>query len=770
MVLVEARFFILALFCALAAMALDASPAWSACVPNGTTVPNGSIVNCTGTDTTGVGNGNQNNVTVTVQAGATISAAPAVSLNTNNSVTNNGTITTSGNSAIFLDGGGNLVINNGLIKVGQSDTAISSNGTNNNFINNGTITGAAFSGAYFAGGGNNTEINNGVISLSGFQSLAFFLQGGSATNNGIVTLGPGGVGFDVFFGANNLFTNNGIIATGADGISLRARNVGSADITNSGTLDGLILLQGAGGNLVTNGGLITITAQGTPLAAGNYTIQGLFSQTAAGTLGVRINNAGAADSLVVSGGASLGGTVLVTPQQFGHYNATNYNIVNAGALSGVFAGFTFAAPFAYTGSVHLAYDSNDAFLDLGPGFVVLATPAGANQNQRNVVSGIDNFITGGGTLSPPFVSLAGLSPSALLNGLTQLDGEAATGGERGAFQLMNQFLGLMLDPFVDGRGANAGIGGGAMRLTVEAQANLPPDIALAYAQVLKAPPPQNFDQRWSVWGTTYGGSNSTSGTAAIGSNNVTAATWGFASGIDYRLTPNTIVGLALAGGGTNWNLAQGLGGGRSDAFQAGVYGISRAGPAYLSEALAFSNHWFSTNRTALGDQLTAGFTGQDYGARIEGGYRYAALPTLGITPYAALQAQNFRTPSYTETDLAGGGIGLDYTAMNATDIRTEIGSRFDAPTLLSGTPLILYGRLAWAHDFVGNPALSAAFEALPGSSFTVNGAPIPRNSALVSAGAELIISSHLSLLARFNGEFAANSQTYAGTGTLRYVW
>jgi uncharacterized protein with beta-barrel porin domain len=108
--------------------------------------------------------------------------------------------------------------------------------------------------------------------------------------------------------------------------------------------------------------------------------------------------------------------------------------------------------------------------------------------------------------------------------------------------------------------------------------------------------------------------------------------------------------------------------------------------------------------------------------------------------------------------------------MNATDVRGEIGSRFDAPTLVAGLPLILRGRVAWAHDFVNNPSLSAAFETLPGGSFTVNGAPIAHESALTSAGAELFITPRWTLLAKFDGEFASGSQTYAGSGTLRYSW
>ena len=48
------------------------------------------------------------------------------------------------------------------------------------------------------------------------------------------------------------------------------------------------------------------------------------------------------------------------------------------------------------------------------------------------------------------------------------------------------------------------------------------------------------------------------------------STVGFAGGLDYHYTPDTVLGFAFAGGGTNWSLSQGLGGGKSDAFQAGL--------------------------------------------------------------------------------------------------------------------------------------------------------------------------------------------------------
>jgi hypothetical protein len=44
-------------------------------------------------------------------------------------------------------------------------------------------------------------------------------------------------------------------------------------------------------------------------------------------------------------------------------------------------------------------------------------------------------------------------------------------------------------------------------------------------------------------------------------------------------------------------------------------------------------------------------------------------------------------------------------------------------------PLIPGARLGWAHGWVHNPALNAAFQTLPGSSFIVRGAPILSESA-----------------------------------------
>ena len=85
-----------------------------------------------------------------------------------------------------------------------------------------------------------------------------------------------------------------------------------------------------------------------------------------------------------------------------------------------------------------------------------------------------------------------------------------------------------------------------------------------------------------MWGQGYGGYNKTDGSVTAGTADTTARTYGFAAGADYRITQNTMIGFALAGGELNWGLADGLGGGKSDVFQAGVYGSHSLGAAYVS--------------------------------------------------------------------------------------------------------------------------------------------------------------------------------------------
>ena len=610
-----------------------------------------------------------------------------------------GTITANGGVGILLTNAisfsahagpstvGGSIVNQGTITAATGIMVTGGSTVTGGITNSGNITGST-SAIDVSGEGAATTINQQAGTIGGAILLSSLgdtvnVTGGVVNGNITGTGSSGTVNFAV--GGGNTFTYTNSIT----GVS--AVNVNSGTLFDNNSITATTVT-------VKNGGALSAGVPGTP---GLLSITGNLAFQSGAIYLVQVTPS-TASRTNVSGSATLTGATVNAVFGPGAYMSKQYEILQSGGLVGTFSGLTGTPPGGITES--LSYVGNNVFLNLTANLGGGGSSTPLNQNQQAVASALNNFFNNGGALPPGFTGLFGLTGPSLANALSQLSGEAATDSEKSAFQLMNEFLGLMLDPFVDGRSGSPG-GGSALGFAPDQPASFPPDIALAYNSVLKAPPrPATFEGRWTAWGAAYGGYNKTDGDAVVGSNNVTVHTTGFAGGMDYHFTPDAVAGFALAGGGTNWGLAQGLGNGRSDAFQAGVYGTTRSGPWYVAAALAFTNNWMSTNRTALGDQLTAKFDGQSFGGRLEAGYRYV-MPVsgavIGATPYAAVQAQSFHTPRFNETDVTGGGFGLNFNAMNATDTRSELGARFDDAIVVSnGMPLTLRARAAWAHDWV----------------------------------------------------------------------
>ena len=436
---------------------------------------------------------------------------------------------------------------------------------------------------------------------------------------------------------------------------------------------------------------------------------------------------------------------------------------------------TCGAAWARTGAVTLDTNTITVCDLIGGGVIGGGTPLlaslllpSATANQRSIANAIDSFVGNSGLLPLAFLNLFNLSPADLGNALTQLSGESGTGVAQAGTQAMNSFLSLVTNPFADNRGF--------------APDNPPPRSPLiTKAPYYKAAAAAVVDpRRWSIWGAAYGGQNITTGNVLDGSHDRSARSYGFATGLDYRVTPYTVAGFALAGGNTSYGLSGGLGGGRSDMFQTAVYSLTRVGAAYVSGALAYGWHQVSTDRVlsvAGLDHLTAGFGANSFGGRIEGGYRFVIpgiyqLPGFGFTPYAAFQAQTFRTPNYSETAVSGSAIfALDYQAHTTTVTRTELGAWIDRSMPLSESAVLsLRGRAAWAHDNWSDTGITASFQSLPGSSFTVLGATPAHDSLLASAVTEVSFRNGISLAGKFDTELALHSQTYVGTARLRYAW
>jgi uncharacterized protein with beta-barrel porin domain len=711
-----------------------------------------------------------------------------------------------GGAGVQVTGSAVAIVNSAIMRGGNGgDGGDGGIGFGNVFGIPSNATGRGGNGGNGGAGGNGAVFTGSGVTFTNLGSIVAG-DGGRGGSNGTtainslspvtflpVTAGTGGAGgVGVFFSGPGSLINSGQISGGAGGSALfpgsgGAGVVGSGlTINNTGSITGgmdgggtiqqfAIQLSG-GDNFISPGGTIN---GGIQLQAGSLapalpgstvgqalSVNGPVSFAPGSIYVIRVNGA-ANDSITAIGvatvsGASVSATVAGNP-------LGRHTIVTANAVAGTFSSLSASSNSAFLVSA-LAYDPTHVYLDFkgnGANGQVDFTAVAQTVNQRNVASGLNSAGNANGFSGPLLNFIINLNAAQARAAFTALDGEAATGAERASFRFMDQFMNLMIDPFADGRFGN---GSGAIGYAADQRADMAPEVADAYAAFTKAAPPQNFEQRWSIWNAAFGGSGTTKGDPIVGSSDTRLSTYGFAGGIDYRFTPDLVVGLAAAGGGTNWNLNTGLGKGRSDAAQIGAYSRLRIGEGYIAETVAFANHWFTTDRTALGDNLRANFTGQSIGGRIEGGYRFAVAPSFGITPYAAGQAQAFRSGAYTETDIGNLGFGLGYTAKEATDVRTELGSRFDIPTLLAGTPFIVRGRLAWAHDFVDTPSLTAAFQALPLSNFTVFGAAIPHDSGLASIGVDWYLNQNWKLIAKFDGEFAKQSDLYGGSVALRYAW
>jgi uncharacterized protein with beta-barrel porin domain len=679
-----------------------------------------------------------------------------------------GTLTNTG----ALNGGNGGVGGPGGGAAGAGGAAIT--GANLTVINSGNIAGGVSgdpvpvqaNAITFTGGTNVLEIQAGSVitgNVLAFSAADTFRLGG--TGNASFDVSQIGAQYQGFGQFAKVGTSNWTL-TGSN-LAVLPWTVQQGILSVNGSLANSTFTVDSGGTLGGTGTVGTAVINGGTLKPGNsggtLNVSGNLTFTAASTYLVEISSTGAARTNV-TGTATLGGAGVATSFAGAGVVQHQYTILNAtGGIGGTFNpsvsnNLTLLVPT-------LSYDANNAYLNF-----VFAAPSSLNANQRNVADLLGNVFNSSGSL--PF-AFAALTPAAL----TQISGEAATGSQQTTFDAMNIFIGTMLDPF--NRSTTPAPGGGSSGYASEGDASAYASDSRrrtsaerdAYAMFTKAPPAV-FEQRWSVWAAGFGGSQATDGNATVGSNNTTSSVFGTAVGADYSISPFTVTGFALAGGGTNFNVA-GSGSGHSDLFQAGAFIRHTVGPAYISAALAYGWQDITTNRTVTAagtSQLRAQFDANAFSGRLEGGYRFLT-PWMGVTPYAAAQFTTFDLPGYAEQATVGSNaFALAYGAKDVTDTRSELGIRTDKSFAMTDGILTLRGRLAWAHDYDPNRSIAATFQTLPGASFVVNGAAQAADSALVTASVEKKWLSGWSAAATFEGEFSDVTRSYAGKGVVRYAW
>jgi uncharacterized protein with beta-barrel porin domain len=615
------------------------------------------------------------------------------------------------------------------------------------------VTGAVINGNVLGGTGTDT------LGLSGSGSGSFNVaqlssfEDGQKTGSGTWTLTGTNAGITTFSVATGTLAING-------SLSNAAFTVTRATLTGTGTV----------GNTSINAGGTFRPGSGT--AGTLMTVNGTLGFNVASTYVVNVNPA-TSSSANVSGTATLGGAAVNAIFANGSHISKQYTILTAGSVSGAFGALTnsnLPANFHDT----LTYNATHAYLNLIVNFSTPA-PGGLNGNQNNVANALTNFFNTNGGIPLLFASLDA-------SGLSQASGEAGADVAQTGIGAVNQFIDAIFDgAFYDGGpGAAAGFAAvdtdeaSAQVTSYAAKRNRSQQASEAYAAVTpRDRPAPSFASHWNVWASAYGGNNRVNGDAVVGSSTTSSRLFGAVAGAGYRMTPDTQLGFALGGAGSSFNLDGGFGGGKADIFNAALYAKHTMGAAYLAGLLGYSWQDTTTDRTLTisgTDQLHAAFKAQAVSARLEGGWRYATA-MVGVTPYAALQSISFHLPGYGESATSGAStFALSYASKTVTATRNELGAKFDKAMVVQGGLFTLKAKAAWAYDWNTDRAATATFQALPGATFTVNGAQPSANAALASLGAEMKWQNGWSLAGSFDGEFSRTTASYTGKGSLKYGW
>ena len=615
-----------------------------------------------------------------------------------------------------------------------------------------------------------------LASNAGAQDLASFavLAGSTVTNtnvtviDGNVGVSPGGAitGFPPgIVNAPYSIHASDAVAAAAQSQLTTAYNVlasrqTTADLTGQ-DLGGMTLVAGVY-NFNTSAqltGVLTLDAQGDPNAVFVFNI-GSTLTTAAASEVLLINGATAGNVFYRVGSSA---TLLAASIFKGKIIAlTSITLVSGASIN-------CGAALARNGAVTL--DNN--VIGICPTVTAPIGGGGGGGGGTPVGPGdaIDDVVSGGGSLPIGFQILALLSPAELADALSQLSGESVAGTSYTTGQAMDVFL----ETIMNGRG-----GPGAIIAPGSAGPDEGPGegtvSVMGYAQSAPEQPAFGaFDARtpdvghWDVWASGYGGYTLTGGDVAAGTTDRSSAAYGLLFGFDRTVSEDAMFGFAISGGGTNFNLDDSLGSGRSAMLQAAAYGQVDSDRAYLSGAAAYGIHDMHTVRTvtfAGFDRFTSRFLMQDVAAEVEAGYHVG-----WFTPYVALRGQAIFSPAHGETTVAGASTyALDYAAQTVLTARTEIGARADWSKDFESSTLSVHARAAWAHTFATDRRLEASFQALPGSSFLVGGAKPAADAILLSLGGDVTMDTGLSLGLSLDSSLSLTAQSYAGSVHLGYSW
>ncbi len=697
----------------------------------------------------------------------------------------------SGMGVLTKNGTGNLTLtgantySGGTVVSGGTLTGNSASLQGNIANNAAVVFNQSVDGTYagnMSGTGGFTKNGAGNLTLTGTNSYA----GGTVVSGGTLTGNSASLQGNIVNNAALVFdqTTNGTYAgaisgtgsltkTGAGQLILTGNNVvGGGTTVSAGllTVNGSLtssIVVASGGMIGGSGTLIgQLTSNGGVLAPGNsigtLNVTGNFVQTG-GVYQVEVNSGGQNDKIVATGTAAIGGgaTVQVLAASGTYQRNTTYTIVTAtGGLTGTYSGVTSNLAFL---TPSLSYDANNVYLLLFQTASAFASGA-QTRNQYAVGTALDIASpTATGDFNTVLNALAGLDTQQGPAALDAISGQPYTG-----FGTVNVGASLVFMNALGQQVAQARNGNGAGTTRV----------ALAEACTV-ACDTQDLP-KWGAWFSGLGGFGSVGGNTNAGT--LTYNLGGAAVGVDYRLDPRFLVGLAVGySSGRQW-VSGFMGNGNTDNYSAALYASftangSNGGGLYVD---ALAGYAYSDNRMqramaipGLATRIASGQTGANqFLGQIEAGYRIGLLEAAQatITPFARFQTVAVSQNPFTESGAQSLNLGV--AQQNTTSVRTVIGADLGANIPVGmERPLGVTIRLGWAHEYADTSRpITAAFAGAPAVAFTVYGAQPLRDAAVVGLGLNTQIGASTSIYARYDGEITGRDDTHAISAGLRMTW
>ncbi|WP_429228221.1 autotransporter domain-containing protein [Inquilinus ginsengisoli] len=616
-------------------------------------------------------------------------------------------------------------------------------------------------------GGDNSYSTGTTVSAGTLQGTSKSLQGAIANNAAVIfdqdfagtyagamtgsgTLTKNGTGKLSFTGTSSV---GGGTTINAGALAVNGHLASNVTVNKGGTLNGVGNITGS---ITNNGGTIS---PGNSI--GHLTVDGDFTFNS-GTYEVEVDPQGDSDRVSVVGAGHAvrihTGTLLVVPHPGTYTPGTTYTIITTEAGGNVWVG-------ELAGGVGFLVPEASLDPDLHSIYLTLALPpdafrsAGRTDNQRAVGGALD-AIAAGGDDGGLITAVANLQPSQGAAAFDALSGQPYADFGTVNVQASQLFMNTVGRQMAGRRGARLGA---------------PPSVSLAGTCEADCDADAVTPQHFSAWLAGIGSTGGVDGDGNAADLSYTLG--GTAFGVDYRLDPRLLVGIAGGYVGGSQSVDGFRGDGDTDALSVALYGSFTQGAFYADALAGYANASNHLKRkvslpgmesgSASGDTSADQFLGQ-----VEAGYRIGLGFPAGtsITPFGRLQIASVHQDGFTEKGRSD--FNLDVESQTTTSVRSTFGADLAAGfDLGGGRPLDVGVRVGWMHEFADTDRpITAAFAGASGPEFTVSGAEAARDSAVIGVSAATEIADNTFLSVGYDGEVGGSTDNHQIRAVFRRTW